>query len=88
MRPLSRTPHSAFSLRPHRSCFEGYNATVLAYGQTGSGKTFTMGTGLEIGTFAMTKGIIPRAVEHLFHGIAKRQKEARDQGLPQPEFHV
>ena len=28
-----------------RSCFQGFNATVLAYGQTGAGKTFTMAGG-------------------------------------------
>ncbi|XP_075485653.1 kinesin-like protein KIN-7N [Primulina tabacum] len=36
---------------------EGFDGAIVAYGQTGSGKTFTM------------KGIIPRAVEDLFHDI-------------------
>ncbi|XP_077499875.1 kinesin-like protein 31E isoform X2 [Amblyomma americanum] len=69
-------------------CFEGYNATVLAYGQTGSGKTYTMGTGYDLHVNAHEQGIIPRAVEHLFQGIASRQQEARDQGKPPPDFKV
>ena len=69
-------------------CFEGYNATVLAYGQTGSGKTYSMGTGLDILGKPDEKGVIPRAVEHLFAGIAKRQQEANLAGLPPPEFKI
>ncbi|XP_054161512.1 kinesin-like protein KIF21A isoform X2 [Oppia nitens] len=69
-------------------CFEGYNATVLAYGQTGSGKTYTMGTGFDIGSATYEKGIIPRAIEHLFLGIADLQQEARDRREPIPEFKV
>lgn len=72
----------------HDRCFDGYNATVLAYGQTGSGKTFTMGTGLELIGNPQTKGIIPRAVDHLFNGISQRQEEARKKGQPVPDFHV
>eukprot|EP00232_Nephroselmis_pyriformis_P002210 CAMPEP_0182911774 /NCGR_PEP_ID=MMETSP0034_2-20130328/37135_1 /TAXON_ID=156128 /ORGANISM="Nephroselmis pyriformis, Strain CCMP717" /LENGTH=369 /DNA_ID=CAMNT_0025048367 /DNA_START=78 /DNA_END=1184 /DNA_ORIENTATION=- len=41
----------------------GYYATVFAYGQTGSGKTFTMEG---IAGDEERKGVIPRAVEHLF----------------------
>ncbi|XP_077550325.1 kinesin-like protein 31E isoform X2 [Haemaphysalis longicornis] len=69
-------------------CFEGYNATVLAYGQTGSGKTYTMGTGYDLRVNPFEQGIIPRAVDHLFQGIARRQQEARDQGKPMPDFKV
>lgn len=69
-------------------CFDGYNATVLAYGQTGSGKTYTMGTGFDIALGIQERGIIPRAVEHLFDGIIKRQKEAREKGEIPPEFKV
>lgn len=69
-------------------CFEGYNATVLAYGQTGSGKTYTMGTGYDLHVNPHEQGIIPRAVQHLFDGIAARQQEARDQGKPPPDFKV
>ncbi|XP_065290019.1 kinesin-like protein KIF21A isoform X3 [Dermacentor albipictus] len=69
-------------------CFEGYNATVLAYGQTGSGKTYTMGTGYDLHVNPHEQGIIPRAVQHLFDGIATRQQEARDQGNPPPDFKV
>jgi len=70
-------------------CFEGYNATVLAYGQTGSGKTYSMGTGFEVSSVNEENvGIVPRAVRQLFNGITKRQEEARELGLPPPEFKV
>lgn len=69
-------------------CFDGYNATVLAYGQTGSGKTYTMGTGFDVTKTAEELGVIPRAVEHIFHGIRDRQQKASSQGLPEPEFVV
>ncbi|KAB7501765.1 Kinesin-like protein KIF21A [Armadillidium nasatum] len=69
-------------------CFDGYNATVLAYGQTGSGKTYTMGTGLDIETSQDTLGIVPRAVIHLFNGIDERRTNAREQGIPAPDFKV
>ena len=39
----------------------GFNACIFAYGPTGSGKTHTM-----IGTKNEHRGIIPRAIEHLF----------------------
>ena len=69
--------------------FFRYNATVLAYGQTGSGKTYTMGTGFEVSaTNAENVGIVPRAVKQLFQGIKARQDEAREAGLPLPEFKV
>ncbi|XP_022237698.1 kinesin-like protein KIF21A isoform X2 [Limulus polyphemus] len=69
-------------------CFEGYNATVFAYGQTGSGKTYTMGTGFDLNLNAEERGIVPRAVEHLFRVIHERQQEAREKGEPPPEFKV
>ncbi|XP_019427437.1 PREDICTED: kinesin-like protein KIN-14U [Lupinus angustifolius] len=44
-----------------RSAIDGHNVCVFAYGQTGTGKTFTMdGTDEH-------PGIIPRALEQLFH---------------------
>uniref|UniRef100_A0A182MZD8 Kinesin motor domain-containing protein n=1 Tax=Anopheles dirus TaxID=7168 RepID=A0A182MZD8_9DIPT len=58
---------------------KGYNATVLAYGQTGSGKTYTMGTGFERAVPEMQEGIIPRAVRHLFEGIARLQQNPYDE---------
>lgn len=70
------------------SCFEGFNATVLAYGQTGSGKTYTMGTGFDVSYPEEQLGIIPRAVEHLFHGIQNRRDDAMSKGDPVPEFSV
>ena len=45
----------------------GYNGTVLAYGQTGSGKTHTLLGNIEN---ASQKGIVPRAVRELSHGIS------------------
>lgn len=69
-------------------CLDGYNATVLAYGQTGSGKTYTMGTGFDLRVRADNKGIIPRAVEHLFNGIQERIIQAKERGIPHPEFKV
>ncbi|XP_045079510.1 kinesin-like protein KIF21A isoform X5 [Coregonus clupeaformis] len=69
-------------------CFEGYNATIFAYGQTGSGKTYTMGTGFDVNIGEEELGIIPRAVSHLFRGIEERQKAAKEQGRPVPEFKI
>uniref|UniRef100_A0A4W5QAV5 Kinesin family member 21B n=1 Tax=Hucho hucho TaxID=62062 RepID=A0A4W5QAV5_9TELE len=69
-------------------CFDGYNATVFAYGQTGSGKTYTMGTGFDVNVQEEEKGIIPRAVHHLFLGIQERKTQARQQGTHPPEFKV
>ncbi|XP_077628113.1 kinesin-like protein KIF21B [Crocuta crocuta] len=69
-------------------CFEGYNATVLAYGQTGAGKTYTMGTGFDTATAEEEQGIIPRAIAHLFGGIAERKRRAQEQGVAGPEFKV
>ncbi|KAJ1980548.1 hypothetical protein H4R34_002419 [Dimargaris verticillata] len=62
---------------------DGYNATVLAYGQTGSGKTYSMGTAAPVGSGGgidddQSYGIIPRAVSHLFNGLAQRQAEHPD----------
>uniref|UniRef100_A0A8D0HGX7 Kinesin family member 21B n=1 Tax=Sphenodon punctatus TaxID=8508 RepID=A0A8D0HGX7_SPHPU len=69
-------------------CFEGYNATVLAYGQTGAGKTYTMGTGFDLSFSEDERGIIPRAITHLFSGIEERKREAQERGMPAPEFKV
>lgn len=67
---------------------DGYNATVLAYGQTGSGKTYTMGTGFDVEVDQTIVGIIPRAIKHLFDGIANKQGRARDRAQMLPEFKV
>jgi len=67
---------------------DGYNATVLAYGQTGSGKTYTMGTGFDVEVDETIVGIIPRAIRHLFDGIADKQKRARERAQMPPEFKV
>ncbi|XP_030748520.1 kinesin-like protein KIF21A [Sitophilus oryzae] len=70
------------------SSLEGYNATVLAYGQTGSGKTYTMGTGFDVELPNEQKGIIPRAIHHLFDGIRSRIDKAHESGILAPEFKV
>ena len=67
---------------------DGYNATVLAYGQTGSGKTYTMGTGFDVEIDEHIVGIIPRAIKHLFDGIAEKQAQARERAQLPPEFKV
>ncbi|XP_008211273.1 kinesin-like protein KIF21A isoform X3 [Nasonia vitripennis] len=67
---------------------DGYNATVLAYGQTGSGKTYTMGTGFDVEIDEEVVGIIPRAIKHLFDGIAEKQARARERAQMPPEFKV
>ncbi|KAM4878755.1 kinesin-like protein KIF27 [Sylvia borin] len=55
------------------SLTEGYNATVFAYGQTGSGKTYTIG-GDHIASVAVDeRGIIPRAIQELFHNISEHR---------------
>ncbi|KAL2294644.1 hypothetical protein Nmel_008387 [Mimus melanotis] len=55
------------------SLTEGYNATVFAYGQTGSGKTYTIG-GDRIASLAVDeRGIIPRAIQELFHHISEHR---------------
>ncbi|KAJ1343955.1 hypothetical protein BSLG_001505 [Batrachochytrium salamandrivorans] len=52
-----------------KSLLDGYNATIMAYGQTGAGKTFTM-TGASENY--KHRGLIPRAISHLYNEIAQR----------------
>ncbi|KAK9805923.1 hypothetical protein WJX73_005541 [Symbiochloris irregularis] len=47
------------------NAIQGYNAAIIAYGQTGTGKTHTMEGALE----GDRRGIIPRAVQDIFHTI-------------------
>ncbi|NWW46709.1 KIF27 protein, partial [Pedionomus torquatus] len=61
------------------SLTEGYNATVFAYGQTGSGKTYTIGGGHVASVAEDEKGIIPRAIQELFHLISENHNT---------DFHV
>ena len=51
-----------------QSAIDGSKVCIFAYGQTGSGKTYTMqGEGEEcIDVKGETRGIIPRAFEHIF----------------------
>lgn len=56
--------------------------------QTGAGKTYTMGTGFDAATAEEEQGIIPRAIAHLFGGIAERKRRAQEQGVTGPEFKV
>ncbi|XP_053788647.1 kinesin-like protein KIF27 [Vidua chalybeata] len=55
------------------SLTEGYNATVFAYGQTGSGKTYTIGGDHIASVAADERGIIPRAIQELFHHISEHR---------------
>lgn len=56
--------------------------------QTGAGKTYTMGTGFDVAMAREEQGIIPRAIAHLFGGIAERKRRAQEQGVAGPEFKV
>lgn len=57
-----------------QSFLDGNDVCIFSYGQTGSGKTYTMGT--EPGSFdETTKGIIPRAVDHIIGKIFESEKE-------------
>lgn len=56
--------------------------------QTGAGKTYTMGTGFDTAATEEEQGIIPRAIAHLFGGIAERKRRAQEQGVAGPEFKV
>ena len=47
---------------------QGYSATIFAFGQTGSGKTFTITGPTERGQLP-NKGIIPRAISHLYETV-------------------
>ncbi|TSK82187.1 Kinesin-like protein KIF9 [Bagarius yarrelli] len=48
---------------------EGYNGTVMCYGQTGAGKTYTMTGATEC---YKKRGLIPRAIQEVFHEIDSR----------------
>ncbi|XP_077047245.1 kinesin-like protein KIFC1 isoform X3 [Agelaius phoeniceus] len=50
-----------------QSALDGYPVCIFAYGQTGSGKTFTMEGPAPPGA-PESRGMIPRAVRHLFRG--------------------
>lgn len=53
----------------------GFNVTVLAYGQTGSGKTYSMGTNYMLEENNHHEmGIIPRAVNDIFHSITLKER--------------
>ncbi|KAK6299868.1 hypothetical protein J4Q44_G00299010 [Coregonus suidteri] len=48
---------------------EGYNGTVMCFGQTGAGKTYTMTGATES---YKQRGIIPRALQEVFHEVEQR----------------
>lgn len=58
------------------SSLQGYNATIFAYGQTGTGKTFTM-EGKQGFKMNNERGIIPRAIEQIFHYISSHAVSPR-----------
>jgi kinesin family protein 4/21/27 len=47
-----------------------------------------MGTGFDMNHPEDEEGIVPRAVSHLFNGIEKRKREAKENGEPPPDFKV
>ena len=63
------------------SVLEGYNGTMFAYGQTGCGKTHTMmgpASSLEVDSAsADERGIIPRAVRHIFGYMDSAEKSIK-----------
>ncbi|XP_072544196.1 kinesin-like protein KIF9 isoform X2 [Salminus brasiliensis] len=48
---------------------EGYNGTIMCFGQTGAGKTYTMTGATES---YKQRGIIPRALQEVFHEVEQR----------------
>ncbi|QDZ21637.1 kinesin [Chloropicon primus] len=59
--------------------FSGYYATVFAYGQTGGGKTYTMeGKPKKDKDAEDLRGVIPRAVEHIFDRIESKSDESTE----------
>ncbi|KAM9417642.1 kinesin-like protein KIF9 isoform 6-T7 [Salvelinus alpinus] len=52
---------------------EGYNGTVMCFGQTGAGKTYTMTGATES---YKQRGIIPRALQEVFHEVEQRSDHA------------
>lgn len=58
---------------------EGFNCTVFAYGQTGTGKTYTMEGAARksknAGELPADAGVIPRAVEQIFHALEGQNAE-------------
>uniref|UniRef100_H2ZA27 Kinesin motor domain-containing protein n=1 Tax=Ciona savignyi TaxID=51511 RepID=H2ZA27_CIOSA len=52
---------------------EGFNNTLLAYGQTGAGKTFSITGATEN---YKHRGIIPRAIAHVFRSVEERTDHA------------
>ena len=75
--------------------FSGYYATVFAYGQTGGGKTYTMegkpkttaGKAADASSSEDLRGIIPRAVEHIFDKVSESQsrRDRRPSATPPPQ---
>ncbi|KAJ3132541.1 Kinesin-like protein kif9 [Physocladia obscura] len=63
-----------------KSVMDGYHGTIMAYGQTGAGKTFTMFVEAEFRTGATEnykhRGLIPRAISHIFKEISERPQMA------------
>ena len=56
-----------------KSVAKGYNGTVMCYGQTGSGKTYSM---LGLTNNYKQRGIIPRAIQQVFHETREKFDQA------------
>ncbi|XP_062850057.1 kinesin-like protein KIF9 isoform X2 [Trichomycterus rosablanca] len=48
---------------------DGYNGTIMCYGQTGAGKSYTLTGAIDS---YQKRGIIPRAIQQVFHEIQSR----------------
>ncbi|KAJ3066811.1 Kinesin-like protein kif9 [Podochytrium sp. JEL0797] len=56
-----------------KAMMDGYHGTIMAYGQTGAGKTFTMTGATEN---YKHRGLIPRAISHVFKEVSERPQMA------------
>lgn len=54
------------------SALDGYNATVMCFGQTGAGKTYTISG---VSEAYQNRGLLPRALTHLFKEVERRNDE-------------
>ena len=57
------------SIQTVQNTVAGYNGSIMTYGQTGSGKTFTM---LGLTNNYKQRGIIPRALQQVYHLISMK----------------
>ena len=69
---LNQTQETVFDLTTKRavqSALDGISSSIIAFGQTGAGKTFTI---VGLNNDYRYRGLIPRAISHLFNQITKK----------------